>query len=268
MNQKLLLVDIGNTRTKWCVSDLAKDEDFDFVYGALPHSESPFSHLGTNQLPSLIQAKESISHIILCSVASASINSLWHQWFAQHLPGTAISVFDSSLDFVHIQNLYQAPNDLGNDRWAAIIGGYHYGQNGNYLIVNSGTATTIDYVNRDLKFNGGWILPGVNMMLQSLGSKTALLPNLSQHPQYGVNENIFGNSTESAILQGVLHAQLGSIQFALHHHPEIHHLIISGGNGALIHKNLDLNAFPSCSVTLDPYVIFRGLRLWYLQTIK
>jgi pantothenate kinase type III len=106
------------------------------------------------------------------------------------------------------------------------------------------------------------------MMLQSLGSKTALLPNLSQHPQYEVNENIFGNSTESAILQGVLHAQLGSIQYALHHHPKIRHLIISGGNGALIHKNLDLNAVPSCSVTLDPYVIFRGLRLWYLQTIK
>jgi len=66
----------------------------------------------------------------------------------------------------------------------------------------------------------------------------------------------------------VLHAQLGSIQFVLDHQPEIRHLIISGGNGALIHKNLDLNAFSSCTVTLDPYVIFRGLRLWYLQTIK
>ena len=268
MNRKLLLVDIGNTRAKWCVSEIAQDGDFDFVYGALAHTESPFSHQGMNQLQSLIQVKESISHIIVCSVAGASIDSLWHQWFAQQLPNAAISVFDSSLDFVHIQNLYQAPSDLGNDRWAAIIGGYYYAQDGNYLIVNSGTATTIDYVNCDLKFNGGWILPGVNMMLQSLGSKTALLPNLSQHPQYEVNENIFGNSTESAILQGVLHAQLGSIQFALHHHPEIRHLIISGGNGALIHKNLDLNTHTSCSVTLDPYVIFRGLRLWYLQTIK
>jgi len=45
-------------------------------------------------------------------------------------------------------------------------------------------------------------------------------------------------------------------------------LIISGGNGALIYKNLDLNGFSSCTVTLDPYVIFRGLRLWYLKTIK
>jgi type III pantothenate kinase len=268
MNRKLLLVDIGNTRAKWCVSDPAKDGDFDFSYGALPHTESPFSHQGTNQLQSLIQLKESISHIILCSVASPSIDSLWHQWFAQQLPNSAISVFDSSLNFVHIQNLYQIPSDLGNDRWAAIIGGYHFAHNGNFLIVNSGTATTIDYVNRDLEFNGGWILPGVNMMLQSLGSKTALLPNLSQHPHYEVNENIFGNSTDSALLQGVLHTQLGSIQLALHHHPEIRHLIISGGNGALIHKNLDLNAFPSCSVTLDPCVIFRGLHLWYLHTIK
>ena len=268
MNRKLLLIDIGNTRAKWCVSDLAHDGDFDFLYSALPHTESPFSNQGANQLQSLLQVKESIHHIILCSVASSSINTLWHQWLAQQLPNSAISMFDSSLDFFQIQNLYQAPSDLGNDRWAAIIGGYDFAQDGNYLIINSGTATTIDYVNRDLKFNGGWILPGINMMLQSLGSKTALLPNLSQHPHHEINEHIFGNSTESAILQGVLYAQLGSIQFALHHHPEIRHLIISGGNGALIHKNLDLNPYPLCSVTLDPYLIFRGLRLWYLQTLQ
>ncbi|BDW12181.1 type III pantothenate kinase [Polynucleobacter sp. SHI8] len=268
MNRKLLFVDIGNTRAKWCVSDAVRSEDFDFVYGALPHTESPFSQQGANQLQSLVQVKDSIFHIILCSVASVSIESIWHQWFAQQLPNSPISVFDSSLNFLPIQNLYQAPSDLGNDRWAAIIGGYHFAKEGNYLIVNSGTATTIDYVNRNLEFNGGWILPGINMMLQSLGSKTALLPNLSQHPYDEKNENIFGNSTESAILQGVLHAQLGSIQFALHHHPEIRHLIISGGNGALIHKNLDLNTHTSCSVTLDLHVIFRGLRLWYLQSIK
>ncbi len=267
MSRKILLVDIGNTRAKWCVTNLAEDEHFDFLYGALPHTDSPFSQHGSHQLQALIQARESISHIILCSVANTSIESIWHQWFAQYLPNSAISIFDSSMLFSNLRNLYQAPSDLGNDRWAAIIGGYHFAQEGNYLIVNSGTATTIDYVSRDLKFNGGWILPGLNMMLQSLGSKTALLPNLSQHAHYEKHDNIFGSSTESAILQGVLHAQVGSIQFALNHYPEIHHLIISGGNGPLIHRNLNLNSNPTCSVLLDPHLIFRGLRLWYLETI-
>jgi type III pantothenate kinase len=268
MRHELLLIDLGNTRAKWCLAEPSSEWDFSSLQGAFPNTESLFSSVSAIQLQEVLSSKKLISHILICNVAHASIESMWRQWLMQKLPGVPISIFSSSLSFLPIQNHYQAPDNLGNDRWASIIGATHYAPTGNYLVVNSGTATTIDYVNQNLVFSGGWILPGINMMLQALGSKTAMLPNLSQTKNYHVQENIFGSSTEQAILQGVLHAQVGAIQFALLSHPEITHLILSGGNANLIQKHLITKSLNHCHVIHDPYIVFRGMCLWYQQKLS
>ena len=268
MHHELLLIDLGNSRAKWCIAELSLDYDFNTLQGALPHSESLFSSLSTLHLQDALRIKKTISHILICNVAHGSIESIWRQWLMQQLPHVPISIFSSDMPFLPIQNHYQAPDDLGSDRWASIIGASHYAPTGNYLVVNSGTATTIDFVDQNLFFSGGWILPGINMMLQALGSKTALLPNLSQTKNYYVQENIFGNSTEEAILQGVLHAQVGAIQFALLSHPEISHLILSGGNASLLQKHLNPASLHDCHIIHDPFIVFRGMCLWYQQKLS
>jgi len=267
MSSLILLIDIGNTRAKWSVIDAAVNSQLDATHGALGHSESPLSLQGMSHLEPVIRLKDSIAEVILCSVAPSSIEHVWQQWLVKNFAHAEISIFDSSHEFASISNHYQAPHDLGNDRWAAIIGGSQIAPEGNYLVVNSGTATTIDFVNHELHFEGGWIIPGFNLMLQALGSKTALLPNLSTQVVYTSNEKIFGNTTESAILQGVLFAQLGAIHFALNQYPEIKHLIISGGNAGLIHQNLKQTLTDNCLLVHDPYIVFRGLQLWRGQRV-
>jgi type III pantothenate kinase len=267
MSSLILLIDIGNTRAKWSVIDGTINSQLDATHGALGHTESPFSLQGINHLEPVIRIKNSITEVILCSVAPSSIDHVWQQWLLKNFANAEISIFDSSLEFAAISNYYKSPHDLGNDRWAAIIGGSQIAPQGNYLVVNSGTATTIDFVNHELHFEGGWIIPGFNLMLQALGSKTALLPNLSAQVVYASDEKIFGNTTESAILQGVLHAQLGAIYFALNQFPQIKHLILSGGNAGLIHQNLKQSWTHNCLIIHDPYIVFRGLQLWRGQRV-
>ena len=264
MKSTLLLIDIGNTRTKWCLlNPLLNDWDFEKFYGVMSNSESPFSQMGNHTLQAIIDEREHIQQIIICNVAQDSVGHLWRQWLMMHLPQTSINEFTSSLTFSKVENHYLAPYDLGNDRWAAIIGGFYFAPQGNYLVVSSGTATTIDYINEELAFEGGLILPGINLMLHALGSKTALLPNLSyQSPQVIPNYSL-GHSTDSAILQGVLYSQLGAIQLTLDLNPQIRFLIVSGGNASLLYQHLEAKTNQNLKVILDPFVVFRGLSLWF-----
>ena len=66
-----------------------------------------------------------------------------------------------------VRNGYAKPAQLGSDRWAALIAAWHLVQR-KCLVVDSGTATTIDTLSGQGEFVGGLILPGVELMQRSL----------------------------------------------------------------------------------------------------
>jgi type III pantothenate kinase len=73
------------------------------------------------------------------------------------------------------------------------------------LVVNCGTATTIDALSDKGEFLGGLILPGVTLMQQSLLQRTANLGETKGLPQN------FPRNTADAIQSGVLRATLGAV---------------------------------------------------------
>lgn len=79
-----------------------------------------------------------------------------------------------------IANLYDQPAQLGADRWAALIGARAL-QSGPLIVATAGTATTIDALDADDRFIGGYILPGLRLMLESLARRTAGLPHAAGH---------------------------------------------------------------------------------------
>jgi len=265
MDTKILLLDIGNSRSKWTIINPYLDDDFHTHFGAMNNSELEVNEAVSHPLTHLSTCKHQLEHIIICNVADPLIENLWLQFLTRHFPNAPIQRFHSQLTHPSIQNHYRENKDLGNDRWGAILGGRHFSPEGNYLIVNCGTAMTIDYVDEAMIFQGGWIIPGMNLMLNSLGSKTALLPNLSHQDLYPMKYGELGNSTQDAILQGVLHAQIGAIEIALKKHPLLHFLILSGGNSSVISQYLSPNSHHSYEIIQDPYIVLRGLREWYLH---
>jgi type III pantothenate kinase len=104
-----------------------------------------------------------------------------------------------------VRNLYEEPQRLGADRWAALIAARHL-HPGAALVVCAGTATTADILDHEGTFQGGLILPGLDLMLQSLARNTAQLP-LAVGRFAGLPRN-----TADAIVSGCLHAQAGAIE--------------------------------------------------------
>lgn len=109
-----------------------------------------------------------------------------------------------------VHNCYEQPAQLGSDRWAALIAAWHQ-VGGACLVVNCGTATTIDTLSAQGKFLGGLIVPGVDLMQRSLIAATAQLQECG-----GKHEN-FPCNTANALFSGAVHANCGAItrQYAL-----------------------------------------------------
>lgn len=104
-----------------------------------------------------------------------------------------------------VVNGYVRADQLGADRWAALIGARHL-HRGAALVVMAGTATTVDLLAADGEFEGGLILPGLALMRRSLASDTSDLPFADGHHVERPRR------TEDAIVSGCLEAQAGAIE--------------------------------------------------------
>jgi len=130
-----------------------------------------------------------------------------------------------------VVNSYRNPQQLGSDRWAALIGARHLLGMRPAMVVVCGTATTIDFLSGEGVFKGGIIMPGVGLMLRSLHEGTAALPD------QGGEFFSYPTQTVDAIASGCQHAQAGAIErlFASEQRvqPEVVCILSGGAAGAV-----------------------------------
>ena len=103
---------------------------------------------------------------------------------------------------------YSNPREIGADRIAAAIGASALKLNTHLIVVDMGTASTVDVITKDGEYWGGAILPGINMMMHALSSGTAQLPSV----EIVEPEKACGTSTVTAIQSGLYYGTLGSIR--------------------------------------------------------
>ena len=104
-----------------------------------------------------------------------------------------------------VRNGYSSVSQLGSDRWAALISAWHIVK-GKCLVVNSGTATTIDALSGQGEFVGGLILPGMDLMRRSLVEATDQLKSTQgEYVPLPLN-------TADAIYSGAIQASCGAIE--------------------------------------------------------
>ncbi|MDD5097152.1 MAG: type III pantothenate kinase [Candidatus Omnitrophica bacterium] len=162
---------------------------------------------------------------------------------------------------VPIKNLYQNPNQVGQDRLVnAYAGLIFYGAP--LIIIDSGTAITFDVISKHQAYLGGLILPGLGISLASLNEKTALLPLVSlKYPQ-----NLIGRDTINSILSGVVlgaGALVNGLANKLKRKIGKNTFIIgTGGSIDLIKKYADLK------IKIDHNLTLKGINLIYKNEIK
>ena len=137
--------------------------------------------------------------------------------------------FDNTLE-IPIKNLYANPQTLGHDRIAGAVAAAAVYPNSNILIVDFGTAITVDFVSAEGEFLGGVISPGLKMRFNALHKFTHSLP-LCEVPE---QVELTPNKTESAIGSGVVNGIVFEIQGYLDRYMEKYpdlRIVFTGGDG-------------------------------------
>lgn len=106
------------------------------------------------------------------------------------------------------------------------------------VVVDAGTAVTVDFVDGEGTFHGGAILPGASLQLQSLHDRTASLPDLQLTAPDDTEP--FGRSTSQAMLKGVFHGIRGAVQRLVEQYAEHYgafpQVVATGGDADTLFK--------------------------------
>lgn len=183
--------------------------------------------------------------VILCSIKTDISNSI----IATFNPNNVLTLNHNTP--LPIKNNYTTTTTLGYDRIAAAVGAYELFPDLPCLIIDAGTAITIDLIHNS-SFEGGAISPGIEMRYKALNQFTNKLPllNKTNHVFYpGKNTN---ESIHNGVIQGVV--------FELEKRIELFHEIFPEGKTIITGGDcLYLEKFIKKSIFVEPKLVLKGL---------
>lgn len=147
---------------------------------------------------------------------------------------------------------YRTPGTLGSDRIAAAVGAWSEAHGRNILVIDAGTAITIDFVRNDGTYNGGNIAPGIKMRLRALHEYTSRLPMVDKEG----DTPAIGYDTETAIRSGVINGICHEIEGYINEFKQKYCdllVFLTGGD----EKPLK-NRIKNC-IFADKYLVAKGL---------
>ncbi|MBS4095911.1 MAG: type III pantothenate kinase [Sulfuricella sp.] len=187
----ILAVDAGNSRIKWGCHDGQDWRRQGWV--ETPNAERLLQDWADIDTP---------RRIVISNVAGATVRDALEVVLAKWT--VPILWLTASAEQCGVKNRYEQPAKLGSDRWAALIGAWRRTARAS-VVVNAGTALTVDALSDQGEFLGGMIAPGLSTMWRSLAAGTAQLDVL---PGSYVR---FPRNTADALYSGALAAMAGVV---------------------------------------------------------
>ena len=224
-----LIIDIGNSRAKVVVMD---GDTLINEYVAEGFSASLFDEI--------MASYPTISRAIIASTRGDE--EATKEIVAKRL--SKVVIFKPATTPIPLENHYHTPETLGADRLAAAVGAQAMHPNCDIMIVDFGTAITIDFVEGGA-FKGGNISPGVTTRFRALADYTARLPRC-----YATDDILdYGRTTMEAIEQGVMrgveHEIRGYTEAFLQKNGE-KCIIFTGGDAKYFVKRIKNTIFADC----------------------
>ena len=247
----ILEVDVGNTRIKWRLRDDRQIQQSHSALSALLSDEKNYQEIFGG-----IDSR-CVSHIYVASVAT-SHHKIFTSWLTQRFCCEPIfaAVNVSSAGVV---NAYTNVTQMGVDRWLALLAAWDK-VSGACLVIDAGSAVTVDILLAGGVHHGGYIVPGLQMMNAALFRNT---------DQVKVSNNDYplvldaGNSTQSAVLSGLPLMLVGLIDRAFKHMKSLGEhdpsIVVTGGDGGYIAQLLSVEAYER--VLHVPALVLDGLYL-------
>lgn len=242
----IALIDIGNTRTKFCFFDQKTRTPIQIVVNNSFNQhwfDSVFIH---------------VKEVIVANVSSTAITEELQQW-CQHKNITYKAVV-SERENHGVISAYTKPEQLGVDRWLTLVATASLYPQKNILIIDAGTATTVDLLSASGQHIGGWILAGIDTLFTSILANTN---NVQADHNVKVNLS-FGITTSENVNNACWAATIGIIKVAITQAQQqsivVDEIVLTGGNGEII---ASLLASPLlATVTVIDDLIFQGLHAY------
>ena len=212
-------IDIGNSLTKWKL----KEEYY----------QTPTNEFNIGKLPK--SSKKWISNVSSNIAIKSESNIL---------------LVESQKRYKSLINSYKEPNLLGSDRWLAMIASYEINQNKGFIVVDIGTAITIDVVDNSGLHLGGVIFPGLHKIRETFDN----FPISNE-----IKTNNIGQSTIEAWSTGTLDLIVNGINRKVHDikisEPDVD-IYLTGGGVSDLEKFLDFSYVYSKNLVLDGLELF------------
>lgn len=193
----LLAVDVGNTNIVVGVYDRGRLAASGRMTTAAQRTVDEHAILLGGLLERLQVPPASVSRILIVSVVPKATAGVKAALRGICRPKPLVIGEDIPIP---IRNRYRNPRQVGNDRLVnAVAARAKYGAP--VIIADFGTAITVDLVSRQGAYLGGMIAPGLEISLEALVSRAALLPRLDLVSP----KEVLGRDTVSSMLSGVVH---------------------------------------------------------------
>ena len=192
-----LLLDVGNTAVKWTLAEATRIGDV----GHFVYRDGDFDALAADAW-SAISVPDAIEVVNVAGLGMAAKITYFAKQAWQLTPEFA----RVSQAACGVTNAYTVPQDLGADRWVAMIAAFHT-HTGAACIIDCGTAITLDLLASAGRHRGGLILPGVDLLSRALQDNTdgiQLRDNLS-------SSKLLGQGTRDGVIGGAQYLAAAAI---------------------------------------------------------
>ena len=259
-----LFIDAGNTRAKWMLVD---------TKGGRTKGELSLNHLSGEHVAADLQNNQNtISEIFIACVASSSTEKKLTNWCEQQFAANLHLIMVEN-HFAGLRLCYSDISTLGIDRWLCMLAVAHQNaiqREDLAMIIDAGTAITVDFLTGRAEHLGGFISPGCQMMLDSLGAKTSRVGLNEQFSEF--LQSKLGQSTQGCVEQGIRAAVEGVVlkgieapeQLSLPWAPTL--VCVTGGDQATVQQIIEdhLNGLDditkrSIKVALCSELVFEGM---------
>lgn len=231
----ILAIDIGNTRIKW---------GFGEAGGWVRQGWVATARAG--ELATEFAALPAAQRTVISNVAGAAVRVQVAAALNAAAPEPLWII--STAAQCGVSSGYAAPETLGPDRWAALIGAWHL-TGAACVVVNVGTTMTVDALSAEGVFLGGCIVPGATLMRDVLARDTANLSAREGAFSY------FPDNTGDAIFSGAVNALAGAVERVARYLEESTGapplVVLSGGGAALVEKRLNAQVMVVDNLVLE-----------------
>ncbi len=227
-----LVVDIGNSRVKAAVAD-----------GAGVLAVHTFASPDDPGIDGLLAEYPAVRRCIVASTGAGAGD------LAGRLRARGLEVLEMTPSTpVPVANVYLTPATLGVDRLAAAVGAVEVMGCRNCLIVDFGTAITVDLVT-DGVFRGGNISPGVRTRFRALHEYTSRLPECSATDVADGPGRSTAEAVEQGVMQGIAYEIEGYIGSYMKKNADLS-IIFTGGDAKYFVKRIKNAIFANCELVI------------------